>query len=159
MEIPQLSFAACFPMPRSIAGPLVAPGKYAVVLALPGGATLKTELIVLPDARSRLSEAERKAHESAISSAYALQEQLGPARQAAQTLGRQLSAMRAFVPAEVAQRVSQELSKALGDRWGMPRGLASRAQSAIDAYEGAPTAEQSRELEAAWDDALSGVGR
>jgi photosystem II stability/assembly factor-like uncharacterized protein len=157
MEIPQLSFAACFPTPRSPAGPLVAPGKYAVVLTMPGGATLKSEIQVLPDARSRLSDAERRAHESAVSSAYALQEQLGPARQAAQTLSGQLSAMRTFVPAEVAQRVSQELSKVLG-QLGNAAGLASRAQFAIDGYEGPPTAEQSRELEAAWEDALAGVG-
>ena len=34
---------------------------------------------------------------------------------------------------------------------------AARAQSAIDAYEGAPTAAQLRELDWAWEDAAAGV--
>jgi hypothetical protein len=34
---------------------------------------------------------------------------------------------------------------------------ASRASIAIDAYEGAPTAEQAREIDWAWEDALGAV--
>jgi photosystem II stability/assembly factor-like uncharacterized protein len=154
-DSPQPTFATCWPQPRVWGGPLAPPGKYSVALA-GGGAAMRSDLVLLPDPRSRISDSERKAHESALASAYALQQQLAPARQAAQTLGGQLAAMRASVPAEVAERVSRELGRVLG-QLSNAIAEAARAQNAIDAYEGAPTAEQSREIEWAWEDALAGV--
>ena len=145
-KCPQPSFAACFPTPRSVAGPLVPPGKYAAVLTHAGRRGVEGGVVVLPDARSRLSEAERKAHESAISSAYALQEQLGPARQAAQTLADSSRRCGRSSPPR-SRSACRRSCRRCSDSWANAAGLASRAQSAIDGYEGPPTAEQSRELE------------
>lgn len=155
-ENPLPSFGACWSLQRAGAGPLAPPGKYAVTLAAGTASPLKADLTVLPDPRSRVSDSERRTHEAAITSAHALQQQLAPARLAAQTLGGQLAAMRASVPPDVAERVSRELNRVLG-QLSSAIGQAARAQNAIDGYEGAPTAEQSREIEWAWEDALSAV--
>jgi hypothetical protein len=130
-------------MPRGGGGPLVAPGKYTATLTADGATPLKTEIQVLPDVRSRVSEAERKAHETALASAASLQEKLLPARQAAQTLARET-------------RGSAEISRVLGHINGA-LSEASRVKNAIDSYEGAPTAAQLRELEWAWEDATEAV--
>jgi hypothetical protein len=53
-------------------------------------------------------------------------------------------------------RASRDAARALG-QLNSAISLASRAQSGIDAYEGAPTAAQRRELDWAWEDALAGV--
>jgi ABC-type transporter Mla subunit MlaD len=97
--------------------------------------------------------------ETAVESAYSLQQQLTAARSAAQLLGGQLGAMRASVSGEtVAQleRVSRDLAKALAQLSAAITG-AARVQAAMDAYEGAPTAAQLRELNWAWEDASAGV--
>jgi photosystem II stability/assembly factor-like uncharacterized protein len=156
MEYAQPTFATCWSGLRGGGGPLAPAGRYSVIVTSAGTAPMKAELLVVPDPRSRVTETERRAHETALASAYALQQQLGPARQAAQTLGGQLAAMRASVPVEVAERVSRELGRILG-LLGGAIAEASRASSAIDAYEGAPTAEQAREIDWAWEDALGAV--
>jgi hypothetical protein len=145
-ENPLPGFADCSPLPRP-SGPLAAPGKYKVTLSAEGIAPVKTELIVQPDARSRVSEPERKAHETALASAWSLQQQLVAVRQTAQSLARQ---------AGPASRLSGELTRIVM-QFGNAAGEASRVQAAIDSYEGAPTAAQLRELDWAWEDALEAV--
>ena len=120
---------------------------------------MKAELTVLADPKSNIPEAESRVHESALMSAYGLQQQLGPARQAAQMLGAQISAMRALLAGEDAgqlDRVSRDVMRAIANL-NNAIASASRAQAAIDAYEGAPTAAQLRELDWAWEDATAGV--
>ncbi len=155
-ENPMPSFAACWSTPRGGAGPLVPPGKYSVALTPEGDLPLKAELTVLPDPRSKAPESERKSRETALANTYSLQQQLAAARQTAQALGRQVAAMRASVPAEAAQRVSAELVRVLGEV-GAAFGEALKAQNAVDAYDGAPTASQLRELEWAWEDGAAAI--
>jgi hypothetical protein len=117
---------------------------------------MKAEVAVLPDPRSRVPDAERRTHESALASVYALQQQLAPARQAAQALGGQLAAMRTSLAGEGPERVSRELGRVSG-QLSAASYQASRALNAIDGYEGAPTAEQMRDIESAWEIAQSAV--
>jgi photosystem II stability/assembly factor-like uncharacterized protein len=152
------SYAGCGGL-RAFGGPLAAPGQYTVIVTPAGAAPMKTTLTVLPDPRSSISEAERKEHHATLMSAYSLQQQLGAARQTAQTLGGQLGAMRPAVTGDAAaqwDRASRDAARALG-QLNSAISMASRAQSGIDAYEGAPTAAQRRELDWAWEDALAGV--
>jgi photosystem II stability/assembly factor-like uncharacterized protein len=148
--------SGCTNQPRGSGGPLVAPGKYTVTLTTASAATLKSELLVLPDPRSRTSDGERKTHETAVSSSYSLQQQLVPARQTVMTLARQLATMRpalstngtsaafAETEREVARAATQLNSSAAA---------AARAMNAIDGYDGAPTGAQLSEIEQAWEDA------
>jgi photosystem II stability/assembly factor-like uncharacterized protein len=153
------SFAACSAGLRGFAGPLVAPGRFSVVVTPAGAPSMKTDLSVLDDPRSSVPEAERRLRQTSVMSAYTLQQQLGPARQEAQTLARQLAALRASVNGEAAAQLdtaSRDTGRALGLLGSAING-ASRAQTAIDVYEGAPTAAQLRELDWAWEDAAAGI--
>ena len=96
-------------------------------------------------------------------SAYTLQQQLLPARDAAQTLGQQITAMRQYLTAggrpdslgRVGKaapdvgRISGEVSRTLA--------AAGRVETAIDGYDGVPTAAQLREIDWAWEDAVNAV--
>ena len=144
---------------RSGGGPLAPPGKYTVVVTPAGALPMKSELTVQPDPRSRISDADRRTRESAISSAYTLQRQLAAARNAAQTLGIQIAAMRGGISGEAVaflERAGRNLSHAMGQLNAAIAG-AARAQNAMDAYEGAPTAAQLRDVDWAWEDAVTGV--
>jgi photosystem II stability/assembly factor-like uncharacterized protein len=152
-------FASCAPAPRGSGGPLAPPGKYTVVVTPAGVVPMKSELTVLPDPRSHISEADRKTRDTAIESAYSLQQQLMPARQTAQTFGGQIAIIRGGLSGEAlpeVERTSRDLGKILAELTAAIA-AASRAQTAIDGYEGAPTAAQLRELDWAWEDAVTGV--
>ncbi len=151
--------AVCSNAPRTGGGPSVPPAKYTVVVTPAGGLPMKSELTVLPDPRSHISDADRRAREESLSAAYGLQQQLVPARQAAQTLGGQIAGLRSAVSGEALatlDRAARDLGRAL-TQLNNAIGGASRAQSAIDQYEGMPTAAQVRELDWAWEDAAQGV--
>ena len=144
---------------RSAGGPLAPPGKYTVVLTPAGALPMKSELVVQPDPRSRVSEADRRGRESALSSAYTLQRQLSGVRQTAQTLGIQIAAMRGTISGEgvaLLERAGRDVARAMGQVNTAIAG-AARAQNAIDLYEGLPTAAQLRELDWAWEDAVEGA--
>jgi hypothetical protein len=84
---------------------------------------------------------------------------LSGARQAAQTLGIQIAAMRGAISGEAVallDRAGRDIARAMGQVNGAIAG-AARTQNAIDMYEGAPTAAQLREVEWAWQDAVEGV--
>jgi hypothetical protein len=153
-------FAGCSATPRGPGGgPLVATGKYAVVVTPAGAKAMKTEVAVLPDARSNIPDAERRTHVSAVMSAYALQKQLGPARQTAQQLANQLGMLRGSIAPESSaalDKATRDVTRAIGQVNAAISG-AARAQIAIDTYEGAPTASQMRELQWAWEDASAAV--
>ena len=155
----RLMSASCTVSARGGAGSLVPPAKYTVVVTPAGALPMKSEVTVTPDPRSRISEADRRLHDASLSIAYRLQQQLLPARQAAQVLGGQIASMRSAVSSEGVDqldRAGRDLSVVLAQLTSAISG-ASRAQSAIDAYEGIPTAAQLRELDWAWEDALAGV--
>ena len=150
---------------RAGIGPLVMPGKYTVVLTPLGAAPLHTELNVLPDPRFPITDADRTARQSALMSAYTLQQQLAPARDAAQALNSQIAAMRQYLngagesgrPAlAVLDRVSVGVPRAQ-NQVEQAINAANTAQNAIDGYAGLPTGSQLRQLDWAWEDAAAGV--
>jgi hypothetical protein len=144
------------------AGPLVLPGKYTVLVAPGGGATLTAGMTVLPDPHFPLSDADRGRRDTALMSAWWLQQQLVAARDTVQILFGQMTAMRAGGSAagdperstldQVAAQAAQLQGQIL-----RPLTNAYNLEAAMDGYAGVPTAAQLRELDEAWDDAIAGV--
>ena len=147
-------------------GPVVMPGKYTVVVTPMGGAPgMKTEITVLPDPRWNFSDADRKTRYAAIMSAYSLQQQLVPARDTAQRIAEQVSAIRQYLAAAgeggrqslpAVEKVSVQIGQVQG-QVNRPLASAAGVQSAIDGYDGLPTAAQLKQLDWAWEDATAGV--
>jgi len=148
---------------RGAGGPRVLPGRYTVTVTAAGGQPMKSEATVLPDPRFPISDADRAARQSKVISAYALQQQLVPARDAAQTLGGQVTAMREYLTAAGAggrsvldsvEKVAAQVTQIQGQ---ILRALtsANSAQTAIDGYAGLPTASQLQQLDWAWEDAIA----
>jgi photosystem II stability/assembly factor-like uncharacterized protein len=137
-------------------GPLVLPGNYTVTVTPQGGAPMKSDVTVGPDPRVKITDADRSAHHAAVMSAYSLQEQLGPARDAAQALSLQIAEMRKSGPVAALDKVSPEVTRVQVE---IARTLqaAARLENAIDGYPGLPTAAQTRELDWAWEDAAKTV--
>jgi len=146
-------------------GPLVMPGRYTIQVTPPNGAPLQTELTVLPDPRFPISDADRATRQSALMSAYTLQLELVPAREAAQTLTSQIGAMRQYLngAGESGRSGLAQVERAAA---GIARAqtqvdqainAASNALNVIDGYAGLPTGAQLRQVDWAWEDALAGV--
>lgn len=98
-------------------------------------------------------------------SAYTLQQQLLPAREAVQKLLEQMSAIRQYLsaageggslPLTTADRVSARISQVQG-QVNRPLAAAANVQGAMDGYAGLPTAAQLKQLDWAWEDAVTGV--
>jgi photosystem II stability/assembly factor-like uncharacterized protein len=139
-------------------GPVVLPGKYTVAVG-----SLNKELIVEPDPHFLITESDRKRRQDAILSAYSLQRQLVPARDAARTLAEQMAGLRQYFSAagdggksslEAIDRVTPEIARVQGQ---VDRAIASAGQveNAMDGYDGLPTVAQLRQLDWAWDDAIA----
>jgi photosystem II stability/assembly factor-like uncharacterized protein len=139
-------------------GPVVLPGKYNVAVG-----SLKQEVTVEPDPSFTISESDRKKRHAAILSAYSIQKQLVPARDAARSLTDQLAGLRQYFTAlgdsgkaslEAIDKVTPEITKAQGQ---IDRAIASAAQveNAMDGYDGLPTAAQLRQIDWAWEDAAA----
>jgi len=150
---------------RSGAGPIVMPGKYSVVVTPPDGAPLTTDLTVAPDPHFPISDTDRAARQAALMSAYVLQQQLAPARDAAHALTSQTSAMRQYLNAAgetgrpalvMLDRVAAGIGRAQSQMEQAMSG-AGTVQNAIDGYPGLPTGSQLRQLDWAWEDAVAGV--
>ncbi len=137
-------------------GPVVLPGRYTVAVG-----SLKQDVTVEPDPRFTISESDRNKRHAAILSAYSIQQQLAPAREAARALVEQLAGLRQYLNAigaktsvEAIDKVTPEITKAQGQ---IDRAIASAAQveNAMDGYDGLPTAAQFRQVEWAWEDAAA----
>lgn len=142
-------------------GPLVLPGKYSVTVTPQDGAPMRGQITVEPSPHFQISAADRSTHHTAVMSAYALQEQLSTARDAARDLSQELEPIRERLSGagsggqnalKVLEKVSPEVNRLSGD---ILRTIQSavRIESAIDSYPGVPTAAQTRELDWTWDDA------
>ena len=138
------------------AGPVVLPGRYTVSID-----SLKQDVAVEPDPGFKISEADRKTRHAAIMSAYSIQQQLGPARETAQSLSDQMTALRQYFAAQgeggraslaAIDKVIPQIAQAQGE---IDRAIGSAAQveNAMDSYDGLPTASQMRQIDWAWDDA------
>ena len=137
------------------AGPLVPPGKYTATLEVSGAAPLEAAVTVLPDPRFPLTPADRAKHNTAVLTAYTLQQQMIPARDAAQSA----SALVRTAPAaarEATDRLSGELSN-IDRQIGAVLNNAARLQNAMDGFAGPPTAAQLRDLDVVWEEATSAV--
>jgi len=130
-----------------------------------GGPSLRTEVTVAPDPRLMLSDADRDARYRAVMSAYTLQQQLAPARDAAQKVAAQVAAPRQYLaaageggraPLAATEKVAAQIIHAQAQ---VARALtgAGQAQGAMDGYGGLPTEAQLRQMDWAWEDALAGV--
>lgn len=146
-------------------GPKVLPGVYTVTLTAAGAAPLKSAVTVLPDPHFPIPDSERQARHQSVMSAYTLQQQLLPARAAAETLNQQVSAMRQYLSAAgpggkaalgAVEKVAPEVSRLESDL-GRTVTAANRVETSMDSYDGLPTAAQLRELEWAWEDAVAAV--
>ena len=149
----------------SAAGPLVPPGKYIARVKLPGGRSLESEVTVLPDPRSPMSDADRRVHDTALLRSWSLQRQLAAARDTGHAVAVQVSSMRDFAKAageagadvvRALDRISADVNRAQG-QIASASSIAARVQTAIDGYAGLPTDAQLRELEWAWLDARAAV--
>ncbi len=146
-------------------GPKVLPGAYAVTISPAAGPPLKTAVTVLPEPGFPISDADRKTRYRSVMSAYTLQQQLLPVRDAAQALATSLGSMRLSLSAAgdgaraalaTADKLAPEVSRISGE---VSRTLAAatRVEEAIDGFDGLPTAQQLRELDWAWEDATASV--
>ena len=135
------------------------PGRYTVAVL-----SQKQDVTVEPDPRFSISDADRQKRHAAIASAYSMQQQLTPAREAAVSLTEQLAALRQYFvalgesgkPLQAIDKLSGEISRAQGqvDR---AIGAGAQVQNAIDGYDGLPTAQQLHQLDWAWEDAAAAV--
>ena len=141
------------------------PGRYAVSVAPVGSSALTGEVTVLPDPHFTISDADRNTRHAAIMSAYTLQQQLGVARDTAQSLADQTIALRQFYTAAgdagrsglaAVDRIAGQLTQAQGQ---VDRAMtaAGGVQNAMDGYDGLPTAAQLRQLDWAWEDATAAI--
>jgi photosystem II stability/assembly factor-like uncharacterized protein len=137
-------------------GPVVLPGRYTVEVS-----AMKQEVTVEPDPRFPISEPDRKKRQAAILSAYAIQQQLVPARDAARTAAEQMAGLRRYFsaggarsPVEAIDKLTPQIARAQAE---VDRAIASAAQveNAMDSYDGLPTAAQLRQLDWAWEDATA----
>jgi photosystem II stability/assembly factor-like uncharacterized protein len=141
-------------------GPVVLPGRYTVSVA-----SLKGDVTVESNPRFPISESDLQKRRAAILSAYSIQKQLVPARDAARLLAEQVAGLRQYFNASgdsgkaslpAIDKVTPEIALAQGQ---IDRAIASAAQveNAMDGYDGLPTAAQLRQIDWAWEDATSAV--
>jgi hypothetical protein len=136
-------------------GPVVLPGTYTVKIG-----SLTQEVKVEPDPNFTITESDREKRHAAIVSAYSIQQQLLPARDAAKKLTDQLAALRQYFTAlgdpslAAIDKVGPEISKVQSE---IDRAITSAAQveNAVDSYDGLPTVSQLRQIDWAWQDAAA----
>jgi photosystem II stability/assembly factor-like uncharacterized protein len=137
------------------AGPIVPPGKYTATLTVPDAQPLETAVTVLPDPKFSITPADRIRRTAAITAVYSLQQQMIPARDAAQAVASVLrSAPRAA--RDNVDRLSDEAA-GIGRQITAVLANAARVQNSMDAFAGVPTAAQLRELDFTWEDAAAAV--
>jgi photosystem II stability/assembly factor-like uncharacterized protein len=147
-------------------GPVVLPGKYTVTITAPDATVMKTDLTLGPDPAFPISDADRAKRNTAIMSAYKLQQQLVPARDALVALNKQLTAMRQYLTAagDAGKSALAQVEKAdatvTATQSALNRTLnsARTVQTAMDAYDGLPTEAQLHQLDWTWEDAAANAG-
>ena len=137
-------------------GPFVLPGHYTVAVN-----SLKQDVSVEPDPHFTLSESDRTARHAAILSAYSLQQQLVPARDAARALTDEMAGLKQYFKAagskasvEAIDKVTPQITKAQGQ---VDRAITAAAQveNAMESYGSLPTAAQLRQVDWAWEDGVA----
>jgi photosystem II stability/assembly factor-like uncharacterized protein len=145
-------------------GPLVLPGRYRVVVKVPGVATeLRGELSVEGDPLTNFSDADRRARQTLLMSVYGLQKSLGEARTASRALAAQMNDIRKDLvaggdagAASRADSLAASIALVVGD---VDRAFqaANGARGPIEGYSGLSTADQRRQVDWAFEDAAKAV--
>jgi photosystem II stability/assembly factor-like uncharacterized protein len=125
-------------------GPLVLPGDYKITVTAGSGVALSGTVTVLPDPQFPISDADRMTRETAVMSAYSLQQQLAAAREAYE----KLAGARTNWTAPAIELLDQ-IAHCLTETYNL--------ESAMDGYQGLPTAGQLRDLDWAWEDGIAAV--
>ncbi|HUX66035.1 MAG TPA: hypothetical protein VMV31_00945 [Terriglobales bacterium] len=146
-------------------GPWAPAGAYQLTVQVPGQAALRGAVTVQSDPQAPGTAVEQRQQAAAVMQAYRLQQQLAPASAAAAKLGQQLGAMRRYLAAMGAPGAAALAAVQQADRQLRPiaaqvsraLGEAGVAERGMDGYEGAPTAQQMRQMGWARQDAVAGV--
>jgi photosystem II stability/assembly factor-like uncharacterized protein len=140
-------------VPAGRVGPLVLPGDYKVTVTIGGGNSLTGAVTVLPDPEFPISDADRRTREAAVMSAYSLQQQLASAREAYEKLPAQTAGARSNNGSErvslQAGELLEEIAHCLTEAYNV--------ESAMDAYQGLPTAAQLADLDRVWAQGIAAV--
>jgi hypothetical protein len=102
-------------------------------------------LTVLPDPDFAISDADRQTRESAVMSAYSLQLQLAAARTAYEKMAGQMAGARSMQAAELVEQIAHCLTDAYN------------VETAMDTYQGLPTAAQLADLDRVWGEGIAAV--
>ncbi|MBZ5497000.1 MAG: hypothetical protein LAP85_11410 [Acidobacteriia bacterium] len=145
-------------------GPPVLPGKYQVVLKIPGSSReLRGEAAVEGDPLANFSDADRRARQAVLMSIYGLQKTLGSARSAVQALVGQMDSIRKDLAAggsgEAAGRTDALAARLrqIGDDVSRELSVAGGLSRPIEGFSGLPTADQQRQADWAFEDATKTV--
>ena len=140
------------------AGPLAPPGRYTAALVAQGSDALETAVTVMPDPHFPLTPADRTHRNTAIMTAYALEQQMVPARDAAQLVASRIAALRpaAGAPRETFDRLSAGVAS-VERQLNATVSADARLLAAMDSFSGVPTAAQLRDLDFLWEDASTAV--
>ena len=131
-------------------GPTVMPGKYNVSVALPSGSTLTGHLVVEPDPRLHVTDADRRVRQTSLLRLYELEKAMASARDAARGALNRAAVARSVGDGSALTRLQSDLATTLNTAANLTR--------AIDGYSGAPTADQRRQLESIFDEATKTIG-
>jgi hypothetical protein len=115
------------------------------------------QITVQPDPAFPISDADRRTRETAVMSAYSLQQQLAAARDAYGKLSGQIAAARNNAAQSgsldrltaQASDLLEQISHCLTDTYNL--------ETAMDGYQGVPTAAQLRDLDWLWADGIAAV--
>ena len=129
-------------------GPSVLAGTYTVAVQLTGGRSLKSSLVVEDDPRMHRTDADRRARQAALMKLYELQKTVARVRGMARSVSSAAAGRGSANPA--AARLDQLQAVLTGEMT-----QATVLSRTIDAYSGAPTVDQRRQLDALADE----VGR
>ncbi|HTR78677.1 MAG TPA: hypothetical protein VMH39_11215, partial [Gemmatimonadaceae bacterium] len=135
------------------AAPLVLPGKYQIALSVPGiEQPLRGDVLVDADPLPNLSDADRRARQAVLMTAYGLQRAIGLAEHAVGVLTQQTDSMTAAVGAGGSPGLGSRIdsvSARLSSAQGMLASQAAAAAAAsrgIEGFTAPPTDEQIREI-------------
>ena len=146
------------------AGPLVAPGEYAVSVAIPGVATpLHANVTVVGDPREAITSADRQRRQMAIMSLYDLEKSLVAARSAVESqIARMDSVKQDLAPggAAAAQQVDSIAHVLASTRAETQRliALSGASMRELENFSTAPTADQHQQIAWATEDAAAAIG-
>jgi hypothetical protein len=135
-------------------GPLVLPGNYSVSIAA-GARRLTGTVSIEADPRVTFPDADRRARQAALLDLYGLVKALGGARLAAAAAVTRAEAVNRAAPGDRQDPAAS--ARSLQTQLAALINSASSLSRAIEGYSGAPTADQRRQIQWAFDDAARAI--